>query len=248
VNVLRSEWIKLRSVRSTWIALLATVLSGVALSVLGVSDLLGSPASQLPPDWDPTATSLKGFLFAQLVIGMFGALAITAEYSTGTINTSLAVVPARSRVLAAKALIVGGGALVAAGVTTLASFGVVQALLAAADLPSAHPDDAAVVSALVGGTLFLTTVSILGLAIGTITRSTASALTVLVGVLLLVPAVGGSIGNWFSRYWPATAGQSVYAVVRTPDNVAPWLGFTILAVAVLAVMAAAQGTLARRDV
>ena len=248
MNVLRSEWVKLRSVRSTWIALAVTVLSGVALSVLGVSDFLGSPASQLPDDWDPTATSLKGFLFAQLVIGMFGALAITAEYTTGTISTTLVVVPTRSRVLAAKILIVAGGALVTALVTTLVSFGVVQALLVSADLPAAHLDDAAVVSALVGATLYLTTVSILGLAIGTLARSTASALAVLVGVLLLVPAVGRSIGDWFARYWPTTAGQSVYAVVRTHDNIPPWSGFSILAIVVLGALAAAQAALVRWDV
>ncbi len=96
--------------------------------------------------------------------------------------------------------------------------------------------------------MYLTTVSVLGLAIGTLTRSTAGALAVLVGVLLLVPAVGGSLGDWFARYWPATAGQSVYAVVRTNDTIPPWGGFSILAIAALSAVIAAQVTLTRRDV
>lgn len=247
MNLLRSEWTKLRSVRSTWIAIASTLFAGLALSVLSVSDYLGGPVSELPKDWDPTVTSLKGFLFAQLIIGMFGALAITPEYGTGTINTSLAVVPSRTRLLGAKATIVGAVALLTGLVTTFASFGVVQLLLANSDLPHASLDDPSVVSALCGGTLYLTVVSLLGLALGTIARSTAGALAALVAVLLLVPAVGGAIGDWFSRYWPVTAGKSVYAVVRTDDNIAPWLGFTVLAVTVLGVCFAAHVILRARD-
>ncbi|MFC5745739.1 hypothetical protein [Actinomadura rugatobispora] len=77
MGVLRSEWTKLRSVRSTWIAAVSTIAAGAALSVLGASDLLGTSPSDLPGDWDPTAAGLKGFLFAQLVIGMLGALSVT---------------------------------------------------------------------------------------------------------------------------------------------------------------------------
>jgi hypothetical protein len=244
VNVLRSEWTKVRSVRGTWIAVAATVLSGLALSVLGASDQLGGP---VPADWDPTAASLQGFLFAQLVIGMFGALAITPEYATGTINTSLAIVPSRTRLLAAKALIVAAGAFVTGVVTTALSFGVVQAMLTAADLPPARLGDPGVVSALVGAPLYLTAVAVLGLALGTLARSTAGALATLVVALLLVPAVGEAFGDWFSRYWPVTAGQSVYAVVRTGADLAPWTGFAVLAVAVAAVGAAATVVLRLRD-
>ena len=141
MNLLRSEWTKLRSVRSTWIAAASAVASGVALSVLGASDLLGTSASDLPAGWDPTAESLKGFLFAQLIIGMLGAFSITPEFGTGMIGTSLVFVSSRSRLLAAKATVVAATGLVVSVVTTMLSFGIVQLMVKEADLPAAGLGD-----------------------------------------------------------------------------------------------------------
>jgi ABC-2 type transport system permease protein len=247
MNTVISEWTKLRSVRSTWIGAASTVAAGLALSVLGASDSLGKSVAELPGDWDPTATALKGFLFAQLLIGMLGAFSITPEYSTGTIDTSLSVVPSRSRLLGAKTVVVTAFALVTALATTGLSFTVVQVMFAGADLPSARVQDPAVISALVGAVLYLTLAALLGLAAGTVVRSTAGTLAVLVAVLLLVPAVAPGLGDRVARYWPVTAGQSVYAVVRTDDHVAPWFGFGILAAAVLGAGIVARAVLQRRD-
>src|SRR4051794_19684872 len=190
MNLLRSEWTKPRSVRSTWIAALSVVASGVALSVLGASDLLGASASELPAGWDPTAESLKGFLFAQLIIGMLGAFSITPEFGTGMIGTSLVFVPSRSRLLAAKATVVAAIGLVVGLVTTMLSFGVVQLMVNGAGLPAAGPGDPGVGRALISGTLYLTLVALLGVAIGALVRSATSSLALLVGALLLVPALG----------------------------------------------------------
>jgi hypothetical protein len=251
MNVLRSEWTKLRSVRGTWIAALSTLASAVALSVLGSSDLLGAPPADLPRDWDPTATSLKGFLFAQLIIGMLGALSITAEYGTGMIGTSLVFVPARSRLLAAKAAVVAGAALVVGLATTVLSFTVVQLMLRGGGVPAAGPGDPGVVPALAGGTLYLTLIGLLGLAVGALVRSSTVSLAVLVGALLLVPALGpglpGALGDWFARYWPITAGQAAYTVVPVPAAVTPGVGLLVLALAAAAATAASHLVLRRRD-
>jgi ABC-2 type transport system permease protein len=239
MNLLRSEWTKLRSVRSTWIAALSAVAAGVALSVLGVSDLLGASTSDLPGGWDPTAESLKGFLFAQLIIGMMGALSITPEYGTGMIGTSLVFVPSRSRLLAAKAAVVAAIAFVVSLATSIISFAVVQLMLTSAGLPAAGPGDPGVARALIGGTLYLTIIAVLGVAIGALVRSATSSLALLVGALLLVPALGpglpGALGDWFGRFWPITAGQAAYAVVPAGHAVAPGLGLLLLAVTGLAV-------------
>lgn len=252
MNLLRSEWTKLRSVRSTWIATLSTVAAGAALSVLAASDLLGASPSELPSGWDPTATSLRGFLFAQLVIGMLGALSVTSEYDTGMIGTSFSVVPARSRLLTAKTVIVTATAFVTALATTLVSFTVVQLVLSGAGLPHADIGDPGVVRALAGGALYLTLIALIGVAIGVLTRSTAGSLAVLVGALLLVPALApglpGAVGNWFEQYWPITAGQAAYTVVPVDDTVAPWLGLGILATAAVAVGVAGHAALRARDV
>jgi ABC-2 type transport system permease protein len=252
MNVLRSEWTKLRSVRSTWIAALSAVAAAVALSGLGVSDLLGGSPSDLPAGWDPTAESLKGYLFAQLIIGMLGALSITPEFGTGMIGTSLVFVPSRSRLLAAKAAVVAGIALVVGLATTVISFGVVQLMLTGAGLPAAGPGDPGVARALIGGTLYLTMVALLGVAIGTLVRSATSSLALLVGALLLVPALGpglpGALGDWFGEFWPITAGQAAYTVVPAGGRIAPGFGLLILAVAAAGTIVASHAAFRRRDI
>ncbi|MFD8913521.1 ABC transporter permease [Streptomyces sp. NPDC059575] len=252
MNILRSEWTKLRSVRGTWLTALCTVLAGAALSVLGASDLLGTPPSGLPADWDPTATSLKGFLFAQLLVGMLGALAVTTEYATGMIGTSLAVVPSRTRLLLAKTAVVAAVALGTALVTTLVSFTAVQLMLKGAGLPVASPGDPGVPRALAGGTLYLVLVAVIGVAVGVLTRSTTGSLAVLVGAALLVPAIApglpGAAGDWFGRYWPVTAGQAAYTVVHTDGALAPGAGLAVLALTAAAVGVAGNAALRVRDV
>lgn len=252
MNLLRSEWTKLRSVRSTWLAALSAVVAGVALSVLGVSDLLGTSPADLPPGWDPTAESLKGFLFAQLIIGMLGALSVTAEHGTGMIGTSLVFVPSRSRLLAAKAVIVAGLTLPISAVTTVLSFTAVQVMLSSAGLPTAGPGDPGVARALAAGTLYLTLIGLAGLAVGALLRSATQSLAVLVGMLLLVPALGpglpGAVGDWFARFWPITAGQAAYAVVPVDGALAPGLGILTLAVAAAAITAASHVAFRARDI
>ncbi|MBB4930521.1 ABC-type transport system involved in multi-copper enzyme maturation permease subunit [Lipingzhangella halophila] len=252
MNILRSEWTKLRSVRSTWIAALSTVVSGAALSLLSASGVLGTPPSELPGGWDPTAASLQGFIFAQLVIGMLGALSVTAEYDTGMIGTSLAAVPSRSRLLTAKLAVAAAIALGTGLATTLVSFTAVQIMFDGAGLPAAGIADPGVAGALVGAMLYLALIALLGAAVGTLTRSATSSLAVLVGALLIVPATGpglpGVLGDWFARYWPITAGQASYTVVPAADMVAPALGFGILAATTAAAGIAGHTAFRVRDV
>lgn len=252
MNVLRSEWTKFRSVRSTWLTILSTVAAGTALSALGTSDLLGAAPSELPGGWDPTAEGLKGFLFAHLLIGMLGALSITAEYGTGMIATSLVAVPDRSRLLGAKAVVVAGAAFGTAAVTTLVSFTVVQVMLGGAGLPAAGPGDPGVVGALAAGTLYLTLVALIGVAVGVLTRSTTGSLAVLVGGLLLVPAIApglpGLLGEWFARFWPTSAGQAAYTVVPVDGMLGRGAGLAVLALAAAGIVLAGHICLRSRDV
>jgi len=252
MNLVRSEWTKLRSVRSTWIAALSAVAAGVALSALGVSDVLGTPAAGLPADWDPTAQSLKGLLFAQLVIGMLGALSFTPEHGTGLIGSSLVFVPSRSRLLAAKTAVVTGLTLVVGFLTTVLSFTVVQLMVRGAGLPAAGLGDPGVVRALAGGTAYLTLVALVGLAVGALVRSATTSLAVLVGALLLVPALSpglpGALGDWFGRFWPITAGQAAYSVVPVDGRTAPGPGLLILAVAAAGTTAVSHLVFRRRDI
>lgn len=107
-DVLRSEWTKLRSVRSTFWALTATVVLGIGLgAAISAAAAHGYARSSVSGklSWDPTAVSLDGMGIATLAIAVLGVLFISSEYSSGMIRTSLIAVPKRGRVLAAKSLV-----------------------------------------------------------------------------------------------------------------------------------------------
>ena len=131
-DMLRSEWTKLRSVRSTFWALTVTVVLGVALgAVISAATAHGyakfSVSSKL--SWDPTGVSLAGVAIAQLAIAVLGVLCISSEYSSGMIRTSLIAVPKRGRVLAAKSLVFAVVTFVVGEVTSFTTFFVGQALI-----------------------------------------------------------------------------------------------------------------------
>ena len=122
-RVIVSEWIKLRSLRSTLFSLLAAVVCTVGLGIL-ISALRANDFKQngfTPgPGFDPTLVSLRGIYLAQLAIGVLGVLVITGEYSTGMIRATLAAVPRRLPVLWAKALVFAAVVFVVMGIASLA--------------------------------------------------------------------------------------------------------------------------------
>ncbi|GAB3119053.1 hypothetical protein GCM10027160_32360 [Streptomyces calidiresistens] len=249
-SLIASEWIKTRSVRGTWVTVAATVLVTVAIGALGISGFLGEWTEELPDPWDPTGNGLKGILVGQLLIGMLGASAITGEYATGMIATSLSVAPGRRTLLAAKAVV---ATLVALGTSVLAvglGFAVTQALVAAAGLPAASLAAPGVVVALLCAVAYLTLTALLGLAFGVITRSSSGALAIIVGISLIAPAVlpalPGGLGGFFSTYWPTTAGQAAYTVADT-GGTSPAVGIGILALFTLCLTLVSHITLHVRD-
>lgn len=251
MNLLASEWIKARSIRSTWLTAIAGVFATVAIGLLGIAGLLESWHTELPEGWDPTAISLKGILVGQLLFGMLGAAAVTSEYATGMISTSLSVVPQRSRLLAAKAAVTAAVAAVASILAVTASFLAGQAIIRAAGLPAAPLDDPAVTRALLCAALYLTLTALLGLAFGIFTRSSSGALSIIVAIALLapalLPALPGAVGETVARFWPTTAGQAGYTVVAT-DGVPPLVGIGVLTLFTLYVSIASHLVLRARDV
>ena len=131
-DVLRSEWAKLRSVRSTFWALTVTVVLGIALGAI-ISAAIAHGYAKFSVSqklsWDPTGVSGTGMAIAQLAIAVLGVLCISSEYSSGMIRTSLIAVPKRGRVLAAKSLVFAGVTFVVGEVTCFVAFFVGQALI-----------------------------------------------------------------------------------------------------------------------
>jgi ABC-2 type transport system permease protein len=190
-GLLRSEWTKLRTVRSTMWTLGVTVVVGIGISALATAETRAHWATMSPGNrlsFDPTSTSLTALLFCQLAIGVLGVLVMSAEYGTGTIRATFSAAPRRPLVLAAKAAVFGLVALVVAEVVAFASFLVGQALLSA---PATHAtlSTPGALRAVVGTGLYLGVIGLFALGLATIIRHTAGAISAFVGILLVLPII-----------------------------------------------------------
>ena len=247
MNLVRSEWTKFRSLRSTWLTAFVTVVLGVGVGALSASAQAREPGA----DWDPTAASLTSIIVAQLAIGVLGVLVMTAEYATGTIQPSVVAAPRRGRLLAAKAAVLTAAALALGQVIGFASFFTGQAMIAAAGAPHATLTQPDVLRAVVGSGLYLSAVGLLGLGLGAVLRSTAGAIGTLVSVTLVIRLVAQTLPeswrDWMGRYWPTAAGENIATVVPVSGTVGPWQGFAILCAFVAAVAVAGYATFRTRD-
>jgi hypothetical protein len=120
-QAVRMEWIKLRSLRSTPWMLLATTVGMIAIGVVAMANTK-APSPADAASFDPVNNVLAGVVLGQLVIGLMGVLAVTGEYSSGSIKSTLAAVPNRRMMLAAKAAVVGLVPLVVGEVVTFVTF------------------------------------------------------------------------------------------------------------------------------
>ena len=194
--MIRSEWIKMRSLRSTWYSLLAAVVIVVGLGTLFSAihanrvEQGNGPGGQI--SLDATQISLRGVFLAQLAIGVLGVLVITGEYSTGMIRSSLAAVPHRQPVLIAKALVFGVVVFVVSLASTLAAFLLGQQAQASThQQASLGTHDA--IRAIVGGAIYLTLIGLLAVGLGFLIRNTAGAIATLFGIVLVAPILAAAL-------------------------------------------------------
>jgi ABC-2 type transport system permease protein len=231
-GALRSEFTKIRSVRSTYWTLLAMVVVTVGFGALASWGAV-SHADHLGPGFDPTQQSLGGLYISQLIIAVLGALAITSEYSTGMIRTALTAQPRRGTVFAAKTVVFAGVALVTGLVTSFLSFFVGQALMSTKDI-NATLGQPHVLRAVIGGGLFLAACGLLAYGLGMILRHTAGAITAAIGLLFVLTVVVNFLpDSWqehVNKWTPAIAGGEVWAVKQAPGalNLGAWQGFGVL--------------------
>jgi ABC-2 type transport system permease protein len=250
-----AEWTKLRSLRSTTWTLSAMVLFSFGLCALicavNAHDWSTFSAADRAT-WDPTNTSLAGTSAGQLAIGIFGVLAVTAEYASGTVRASLTAVPHRTRWLVAKGSVYALAALVIGLVVSFGSFLMGQAIFSGR-VPSASLTHLDVFRAVSLAGVYLAMICLIGMGLGTIMRHTAAAISTVVALLLVVPgiisALPGSIANTVGRYFPEQiAGSSMGAVVPEAHAFSPFTGTAILCGYVAAVLVVAVALLRRRDV
>ncbi len=252
-RVVRSEWTKLISLRSTRWALAATLLLAIGIGVLACVVFESRWAHLSAGDrhsFHPLSVSLAGINFAQLSLGVLGVLAITGEYSTGMIRSTLAAVPRRLPVLWAKALVFGATALAISLPATFIVFLVGQAILSGEHINTSIGQPG-VFRALIGAPLFLTAMGLFGLSLGAIIRSTAGGIAALAGIVFVLPPIVGllptSVTNSIDPYLPSNAGGAIWTINPDPGTLAPWAGFGVFCAYVAVAMAIAAVLLVRRD-
>jgi ABC-type transport system involved in multi-copper enzyme maturation permease subunit len=235
-RVLRSEWAKLWSLRSSWITLALGLLLLVAFGTIAAvryKSMTGS-GQQMDPDFaHATALSLAifGVPFALIALGVLGVLTTSGEYSTGMIRSTLAAVPRRLPVLWSKAAVYGVIAFV------VGALGAVAAFLISSGVVSGTPgamtiSDNGVVRSLLGVGVYLGLVGVIGVALGALLRSTAGGISALVGAFLLVPGLMSLLPSaWrtnITPYLPSNAGDSIYALHHTTGTLSAGAGLLVL--------------------
>jgi ABC-2 type transport system permease protein len=233
-GAIRSEFTKIRSVRSTYWTLLALVVVCIGLGAL----ITASTASQFHHNqgpggqeiFDATQRSLTALYLGQLVMAVLGALIITTEYSTGMIRTSLTAMPRRGTVFAAKALVFGAVALVVGEVTSFIMYFLGQALMHSTG-ESTTLSQPGVLRAVVGGGLFLAGCGLFAFGIGAIIRHTAGTISAALGLLFVLPILAAVLPqSWQShvnKFLPSNAGAAIWSVRRAAQMYSPWTEFFI---------------------
>jgi ABC-2 type transport system permease protein len=242
-GALRSEFTKIRSVRSTYWALALLVLASLAWSIAACAGTAAHWTPRSRAGLDPTQSSIIGLiLLGQLVVVVLGALAITSEYSTQAIRGTLTVMPRRGILFAAKGAVF---ALVAAGVTVLAvlaSFFTGQRLLAGVHA-GATLSQPGVLRAILATALFVVLCGLFSYGLGAVIRSTAGTITTAYGILLLLPQLvralptpwyddairwlpGGQFDGAISSSGPQPISQHMFG---TWGELAVFAGYTLVA-------------------
>jgi ABC-2 type transport system permease protein len=254
-HVVRAEWTKFWSVRSTMWTFMALVVVTIGISALlclavavNWSDIKPADRAQI----DPVSQSLSGIFLGQMAIIVLGALAISSEYSTGGIRTTFTAVPQRLRLLGAKALVLTVMAFVAGVVTMFPSFWLGQRVLATAD---AHPpinvslSDPNVLRAVLGGALYVAACGLLGFALGALLRHTAGAITVAIGIVFVLPIVANFLpGTWGDNVGKVlNAGSAISNTRHIDGQFAPWTGYAVFSLWWIVLLAVAGVLIRRRD-
>jgi hypothetical protein len=239
------EWIKLRSLRSTWWALAATVAGAVGIAVAVGVNTRDATA-------DLTNNALAGISLGLLLTGVLGVLLMTGEHSSGTIRATLAAIPNRPLVLAAKAAVFGAVALAAGELAAFVAF-----LAGGAALPDriAAPTlgQPGVLRAVLLSGAGYCLIGLIGLGLGAVVRHTPAAIAVLVGGVYVLAQMVAAFAPAVMPYLPVAIVANSLSVVRPVAIegqlrfLSPWAGLGVLCLYAAVTLAAGAWLLARRD-
>lgn len=257
VDLLRAEWTKLRTVRSTYWSLAALVIISVALASVATAVISGQWNTMGEADRTRLLADPVGLIFqpaasfAQIAVCVVGVMAMGSEYSSGMMRTTLLAVPRRYPVVAAKVVVVAALIFIVAELVAIPSFLLGRMLLR--ERVSVGFDDIDQVRAIVGFGLYLTAIGLFALALGTIIRHVVGSITATVGVVIMLPNVTlflpGRWADYASAYLPGgEAGLMIMSTGTSPlALVSPWSGFGVLAAWTVVALLVAAGALTYRS-
>ena len=255
-RVLRSEWAKFWSLRSSWITLGVAIALLIALGAIASATYspgataTGGPPGQDSGTRDAVSLALLGSSFASLAIGVLGVLMSAGEYSTGMIRSTFAAVPRRLPVLWSKSAVIGVTALVVSTIGALAAFQLGTVGLHGQKI-ALTLGDSGVLRSLAGAGAYLALVAVFGVALGALLRSTAGAIAALVGILLILPGLASLLpSSWhdtITPYLPSNAGSAIYSLHQGAHSLSPGAGLAVFAGWVALTLAGAAYRLVRTD-
>jgi len=263
-RLVRSEWIKLRSIRSTvWCFAILVALTVAMAALLGT--LVNQGGQAMPTDAaNGTLVSVNtaSVSFTALVVGVLGVLIITGEYGTGQVRSTFTADPGRTGVLLAKAVVLAVSTFVVSAVSTWIGV-LISTPLQAGNGVEADLGDPSVFMPILGSSVYVTLLALLAFGIGLLVRSSAGGIAITLGILLVLPVILSLLGSlidaqWIldvSRFLPSDAGAQLYAYSSSgpaPDQpgvvLNGWGGFGVLLAEVVVVGGAAIAAARTRDV
>ncbi len=255
-KVIASEWLKFRTVRSSWLVIIAAVGSMLGAGIA----IAWSTAAEWGQDhggrgghedhFNALTDPLSGLHLAQLAIGVLAILLVAGEYPGGMIRATFGAVPKRLPVLWAKLAVAATVTAVTMIPVTVATFFISQRLLTSTGqhIGWASPNVPRVV---IGSALYLIVVSILAVGIGAIIRNIAGAVAAFVGIVLVLPGIALALSptwaNRINKWLPSNAGQAILNTRADPTFFSPWRGLGIFLAYAAATVIAAAVLLKRRD-
>lgn len=257
-RTIRSEFIKLTTLRSTWwmVGGLLTLLVLVGLiSAATSTGSLESPDSDGGGGFgasDPVSTVLAGANIAVLLVAVLGVLIGAREYTSGSIGLTLTAVPQRRRIVLGKLVAAAGLLIPTALIGVLVAFFAGMAILDGSDAVTVGFGDDGVARAVLGNAAYLVGIGLLGVALGVLLRSTAGGIGALIGGVLFLPTLAGVLlpDSWDEvlSYLPSNAGAAFTSLMPTPDLLSATNGALVFSAWVFAAIVGSAVALHRRDI
>ncbi len=248
-TALRMEWLKLRTVRSTYGLLVALALGTIGVGVLTLA--IYRTHQPVPAAAQMVNDGLAGTALGQLFAGFLGIIVMTGEYSSGMIRATLAAVPDRKLLFTAKALVLGIIALVAAEIVCFVTFFASQAVLSGSPVPRASLADPGVARTVVVSGIYLALVGLIGLGLGALVRHAGAAVGLLFGILfvpIILAGLVGPAGFTVGRFLPMfILINSVSVVAPSTGCLSAWAGIGVMTVYAAIALIAGGWLLRRRD-